>query len=97
MQNELDALRTEIDEIDAQILLLFKRRMETAARVAEYKRRTCGAVLQGGREQEILERVQREAGAELAPYARELFTELMRLSRNYQKELLGGFTDTTKT
>lgn len=86
MQNELDALRRDIDEIDAQIVALFKLRMEKAAQVAKYKRREGVAVLQSGREEEVLARAESSAGEELAPYARELFLELMKLSREYQRE-----------
>ena len=89
MQNEatLITLRKKIDAIDGELLALFKARMEAAALVAAYKKETGTDILQSGREEEILQRVQSEAGEALSPYARELFETLMRLSRRYQNEL----------
>ncbi len=87
-ENELVLLRSEIDEIDKEILALFLRRMEIAKGVAEYKRKIGAPVAQNAREAEIIKKAEAGAGEALAPYSRELFEKLMSLSRRYQQELL---------
>ena len=51
---ELSDYRKELDSIDAQMLELFKQRMNTVRGVAEYKKENKLPVLQQGREREIL-------------------------------------------
>lgn len=53
----LDALRGEIDRIDDEIHELLQRRSAKAAEIAEAKRGTSDAVMQPGREAEVLRRV----------------------------------------
>lgn len=81
---ELNELRTQINQIDDEILSLFLRRMELAAQVGAYKREHDLPILQPQREQEILDTVSRKAGA-LGCYARELFVTLMALSKQFQE------------
>ena len=85
---DLQDYRNKLDTIDAEIVTLFKFRMETAAQIAAYKKEHGLPVLAAGREKEILERVRAMSGEELAPYASTLFETLMYLSREYQKTLL---------
>ena len=54
---ELGEIRQEIDAIDEEMVKLFVRRMDFADRVAETKRGTGKAVLDPGREREILAKV----------------------------------------
>ena len=82
---DLNELRNEINGIDDEILGLFLRRMALAKQVAEYKRENGLPIYQPQREQEILESVAQRAG-ELGGYARELFTTLMDLSKQYQRD-----------
>ena len=86
---ELNEIRQEIDAIDEEIAKLFVRRMACADRVAEAKRGTGKAVLDPGREREILAKAAALAGPALAPSACELFKTLMALSRTRQAERLG--------
>ena len=58
----LDKLRNQLDEIDQQILQLFRRRMETVQAVAAYKKAKGLPVFQGQREREILNRAAEQAG-----------------------------------
>ena len=81
---ELTALRTEIDEIDDQLVSLFVRRMEVAARIADYKKAHALPILDPAREQEKLQDVAKKAGNEMADYTRMLYTVLFELSRTYQ-------------
>ncbi len=85
---DLKNYRDQLDAIDAEIVVLFKKRMETVMGIAAYKKEHDLPVLAAGREQEILDRVGSLSGEELAPYATELFETLMRLSREYQNTLL---------
>ena len=82
---DLKQCRETIDIIDNQIVALFKQRMETVVAIAAYKREHNLPILNAGREQEVLERISKAAGEELAPYARELFKKLFELSKEYQK------------
>ena len=84
---DLQSLRDEIDGIDGQLLDLFLKRMETAGKVAAYKKEHALTTLQQGREREILSRVTKAAG-DKAGYAKILFSTLMDLSRSYQNRLL---------
>lgn len=85
---ELKTYRDQLDGIDAQIIALFRERMETVVQIAEYKKEHELPVSAPGREREILERVRLLSGEELAPYAEEVFETLMKVSREYQKTLL---------
>ena len=85
---DLEALRKEIDSVDTQLTDLFVQRMNLCAQVARYKKEHNQAVLNQGREREILRRVSAQAGEELDSYARILFSTLFDLSRTYQEMLL---------
>lgn len=85
----LEEIRKEIDQVDGQLLALFKRRMECARQVATVKARDHLPVLNAGREQEILNRVGEEGG-EYGGAAKILFATLMDVSRALQHKALGG-------
>lgn len=82
----LEDLRSEIDKIDDDILNLFLKRMEISSKVANYKKENKIAVMQKGREREILKKVGQKSGSEMADYSRMLFTTLMDLSKSYQNK-----------
>lgn len=81
---ELLELRGEIDRIDAELVSLFCQRMEVAARIADCKKKNNLPVYHPEREQEVLEKVAEMAGAELENYAKELYSKLFQLSKEYQ-------------
>ena len=85
---DLEALRTEIDGIDTQLTDLFVKRMKIAAQIGQYKKEHNLAVMNQGREREILSRISQQAGEELDSYARILFATLFDLSRTYQEMLM---------
>ncbi len=58
----LEEIRKEIDEIDAQLLPLFLRRMECAEQVAAIKRGEGLPVFDEEREQQILDGAAEKAG-----------------------------------
>lgn len=83
---ELNEIRERIDTVDGQLLELFLERMHLGEAVASYKREHNLPVLSKEREREILARVQAQAG-DMEPYAYQLFTTLMELSKVRQTEL----------
>ena len=81
--------REVIDRIDKQIVALFEERMEVAKDVAEYKRSTGKKVLDVKREQEKLDVLSELATTAFNERAiRELFSQIMSISRKYQYSLL---------
>ncbi|MBR5753942.1 MAG: chorismate mutase [Clostridia bacterium] len=85
-KNDLTELRSEINEINDEMLRLFLRRMEVSGSIAAYKKEHGLPIPDQAREQEILAEVGEKAGA-MAPYARRFFASLMELSRAYQDSL----------
>ena len=61
---DINILRQEIDTIDRELVSLFKKRMEVAANVAEYKRQTGMQVLDASRERALLAKVAELSGEE---------------------------------
>ena len=87
--SELEQLRGDIDAIDRQIVDLMKRRMETVAQVAEYKKANNMPVLDTSRERALLSKVGQEAGEELAYYVQSMYRTIMAASRSYENGKLG--------
>lgn len=89
----LQQARTEIDGIDAEMAVLFERRMRAVADVARYKAQTGKPVFDAVREAAVLDkntaRLQDEA---LRPYYRAFLQESMAVSRAYQRAMLGRDT-----
>ena len=85
---ELKDYRNRLDQIDDQMVSLFKQRMETVKEIADYKKANNTPVLNSGREREILYRVTGIAGEELQEYTKILFSTMMELSRDYQEDRL---------
>lgn len=84
---DLSEIRVEIDEIDNQLIDLFKRRMDCAKEVGFYKKASNTPVLNQKREDEILDNVQ-EKGGEYGSAARLLFANIMELSRALQHNIV---------
>ena len=61
---DLPAIRRDIDRIDRELLDLLLRRMDCSKEVAAYKMAHGLPVLNAGREQEILDRIRKDAGGE---------------------------------
>ena len=84
---DLTELREQINGVDAQLKTLFLRRMELAAQVAAYKKANGLPVLNTAREQQVLENAAAGLEPPLDEYVRQLFAQLMALSRDYQRQL----------
>ncbi len=61
---DLLELRHQIDDIDNQLVALFKARMQVAADVAEYKRENGMPVLDASRERALLSKIAELSGGE---------------------------------
>ncbi|MCD7909445.1 MAG: bifunctional chorismate mutase/prephenate dehydratase [Clostridium sp.] len=86
---DLGELRGQLDEIDAQLVSLFEQRMKICADVAEYKIETGKAVYDGERERQKLETVSSLAHGDFNSQAvRELFSQLMTVSRKRQYQMM---------
>ncbi len=83
--SRLDELRRGIDAIDADLLPLFVRRMETAVRVAECKLESNAPVSRPGREHVILERIRASVPPEFADDADRLYRTILAISCSRQR------------
>lgn len=73
---EIDVLRVEIDQLDADILRLIQRRTDVSRRIGAIRRAEGGPRVVLSREQAVLARFR-----ELGPEGRELAMMLLRLGR----------------
>ena len=81
---DISELRDQIDRIDAGLVELYRRRMETVSRIGEYKREHNLPVYDGERERSLLNRVGEMAGEENESGVRAMFGMLMEQSRARQ-------------
>ena len=87
---DLNDYRKEIDSIDDQLITLFSRRMDIAAKIAEYKRANGLRVLDARREKEKLRDITEKTPEELRGYVASLYSLIFELSRSHQGRLLGA-------
>ena len=81
----LKELRDKIDITDSEILSLFLERMEFCKEVADYKKINNMPVFQGGREQEVIDRIKKlTQNPELENGTAALFTTIMDISKILQ-------------
>ena len=86
---DLTKLREKIDDIDAQIVDLYEKRMEISRQVAEYKIETGKKVFDKQREAEKLAKVKALTHNEFNSHGiEELFEQIMSMSRKLQYQLL---------
>ena len=90
MELDLNKLREEINEIDREIVDNFKKRMDVAARVAQYKKERDLPVLDAARERALLNRISDMAGEEFEGYARTLYHTMLDVSKAYQHVKIGS-------
>ena len=87
---DLSKIRDQINDIDEQIIKLWKERMALSLLVAEYKKENNLSILDEQRENELLDRISGLAGEDLEDYSRELYSEILRISRDYQERRIKG-------
>ncbi len=94
---DLSVIREKINEIDSQIIKLWKERMDACLSVARYKKENNLPILDSRREAELLNRIGNMAGEELEVYSRVLYDTVMTVSKSYQHSYLSqGNTLTEK-
>ncbi len=86
---ELTEIRKKIDEIDKNLVDLYKQRMLLCANIAEYKRENGMPILDTARERELLNKVADMSGHEFEEYTRTLYSTILDISRSYQHKILG--------
>ncbi|MDR0851429.1 MAG: chorismate mutase [Clostridiales Family XIII bacterium] len=88
MDKELKDLRIQIDEIDTEIVGLFKKRMDIAKKTGDYKREHNMSILDSGREQAVVDQAATLVSDDLKGEVSLLMRSMMALSRQYQRNLL---------
>ena len=83
---DLQDYRKEIDAIDDELVRLFGKRMDIAAKISDYKKDHDLPIFVPAREREKLQDVAQKAGPEMANYTRVLYSMLFELSRSYQSK-----------
>lgn len=90
---DLNETRKKIDEIDSEIVRLFEARMTLSKEVAEYKISTGKKVLDKERENQKLNSFRQMVTDDYNQYpVRELFTQIMSMSRKYQYSLIPSYS-----
>ena len=87
--SKLDELRMQIDDIDAQMIALFEKRMAVTRQVGEYKKKHDLPVLDRKREEEVL--AKKEAMLKnkyLKTEVKDFFSSIMAISRRQQCALM---------
>ena len=90
---DLSQLRSQIDNIDDQLISLFGQRMEIAAQIADYKKQNNMPIYVPTREREKLLDVSQKAGPDMANYTRVLYSMIFELRRSYQSKCNMGSTE----
>jgi chorismate mutase/prephenate dehydratase len=86
---DLQEIRKQLDGIDREIVSLFEKRLELSGQVAEYKIETGKQVYDREREQQKIQAVTSMVEDEFHKQAvRELFTQMMTISRHLQYKLM---------
>ena len=86
---DLNDYRKEIHSIDDQLIALFAQRMETAEKIAEYKKANGLRVLDARREKEKMREILDKTPDDLREYVSSLYSLIFELSRSRQSCLLG--------
>ena len=89
-EEELAEARSELNEIDDQIVELFKQRMEISERIAKIKQANDMPILNQGREDEVIQRLTEGCDEEMSEYITELYKEIFEISRACQEEYINS-------
>ena len=86
---DMTTIRQRIDEIDSQMVELYRQRMEAVSEIGAYKRAHNLPIYDSERERNLLNKVGEQAGEEYEGGVRALFQTMMELSRSYQMRASG--------
>ena len=88
MSNPLDTFRTEINDIDEELLSLLIKRMKISIKVGEYKKQNQLEILNSNRENEVIERLNLVAKKDKELILDDgLITNLWKIIMDYSKKL----------
>ncbi len=90
---DLKDYRVKIDEIDDQLIRLFRQRMEVASGIAAYKKEHGLPVLDAGRERAKLKELCEKMPPDMRNYTSVLYSSLFELSRSYQNRQMERYTE----
>ena len=93
---ELEELRSMIDEADNELLHAFEKRMEIAEKIGELKGKNGKRVLDPAREREKLCSIYDMADDRTKPYISPLYSLLFEVSRGVQSKFAADATDEFK-
>lgn len=86
---DLEAIRQDINTIDAQLVALLEKRMTLVDQVTAYKRKNGKAVLDRDREKIVIDQVAKLVQKEAyRPTIENTFRDIMTQSRHYQSQQL---------
>lgn len=84
---ELDKLRSQIDQIDMELVALFEKRMEKVLEIGKYKRKNELGIYNQARELEVLKRnVSRLKNSSLENETKDFLNKVMEISRDLQRK-----------
>ena len=87
--NRLEEARSIINDVDKEMILLFKKRMNASKMVAEYKKENNLNVLDSSRESFIIEKNTKLLDdKELEKYYLTFFAGVLKSSKDYQVDLI---------
>lgn len=83
----LETIRKTIDDIDAEMRVLFERRMDCIKAVAEYKFSNDGNIFDQSREEKMMEKnLKRLENKEYAEEYEQFLQAVLDVSKDYQKD-----------
>ena len=89
MKNKLDIAREIINDVDAQMIELFKKRMDAAKMVAEYKKENNKPIYDKEREEALINRnLEALDNKDLEQYYKTFIEGVLESSNAYQKDLI---------
>ena len=89
MKTKLDIAREIINDVDIQMIELFKKRMEAAKMVAEYKKENNKPIYDKEREEALINRnIKVLNNEELEQYYKTFLEGVLTASKDYQQDLI---------
>lgn len=82
----LEKLRKEIDDIDAQMIDLFQKRMAVSKEIATYKKLNNIEIFDEDREKIVIEKNTKFLADDIKDFAKIFLKNLMDLSKTYQNK-----------
>ena len=91
---ELDKLRSQIDQIDRELVALFEKRMEKVLEIGEYKRKEDITIFNQARELEVLEKnITRLKNKDFENETKDFLNKVMEISRDLQRKHIMDVTN----